>query len=91
LGDWHSHPRATSGSLSRHDRAVIRKIARTPAARAPNPIMAIFFGSPECWNVTVWAGRLSAGFLGLPRLATDSLEVRDRSERLAPLGDTRPG
>lgn len=78
LGDWHSHPRAASGALSRQDRAVIRKIAGTPAARAATPIMAIFFGTPGCWQLTIWTGRLSPGLFGLRRLKIAELKIRNR-------------
>lgn len=75
LGDWHSHPGATSGELSRHDRAVIRKIIRTPAARAPVPLMAILYGHPRDWELTVWSGGFLTGWLGLPRLSIKPVQV----------------
>ncbi len=50
LGDWHSHPRG-SGRPSGLDRATARKIARSPKARAPRPLLIILFGEPESWRL----------------------------------------
>jgi integrative and conjugative element protein (TIGR02256 family) len=50
LGDWHSHPRG-SGRPSALDRATARKIARSPEARAPRPLLVILFGEPEHWRL----------------------------------------
>lgn len=75
LGDWHTHPRALSGALSGHDRAVIRKIIRTPEARAAQPLMAIFYGVPQQWNLAVWTGRLGPGWLGISKLHVHPLMV----------------
>lgn len=44
LGDWHSHPRG-SLALSVTDRRTLGRIARAPAARAPQPIMIVLAGS----------------------------------------------
>ena len=44
LGDWHSHPNATSGELSFMDRLTLKKIANFDAARVQIPIMAILYG-----------------------------------------------
>lgn len=40
LGDWHSHPDGVL-ALSRTDRRTLARIAGTPAARAPQPIMIV--------------------------------------------------
>lgn len=40
LGDWHTHPNGIS-ALSRKDRRVLRRIAETPEAQTPNPIMLV--------------------------------------------------
>jgi len=40
LGDWHTHPSGT-GRLSLRDARTLRRIARTPGARAPRAISAI--------------------------------------------------
>ena len=54
LGDWHSHP--TGGtSPSRLDRKTATRISRTPAARAPNPLMLILAGGPPReWTVNAY-------------------------------------
>ena len=54
LGDWHSHPDSTRGSLSMIDRKALRKIIRTPSARCSTPIMAILFGVPASWSTEIW-------------------------------------
>lgn len=51
LGDWHSHPLG-SGSPSKLDRSTARAIAKTPEARAPNPLMLILFRARGEWKLT---------------------------------------
>jgi integrative and conjugative element protein (TIGR02256 family) len=75
LGDWHSHPAAASGKLSHHDRAVIRKIIRTPSARAPAPLMIIFFGVCEHWDVAVWSGQFVIGWFGRSKFSITQLPI----------------
>lgn len=59
LGDWHSHPGAVSGDLSVTDRSVLRRIMRTPRARAPRPISVVFWGAPDGWHANAWVAELS--------------------------------
>lgn len=54
LGDWHSHPGAAHGELSALDRSVLGKIIATPEAQCAQPLMAIYWGGPEAWDLTVW-------------------------------------
>lgn len=55
LGDWHTHPGARHGILSRTDRSVLRRIIDTPEARCPSPLMAIWAGDPEVgWQQYLW-------------------------------------
>ncbi len=57
LGDWHSHPDETQAYLSRKDRAVLYRIATTPGARAPTPLMSVLLGSLHNWEIATWRGR----------------------------------
>ena len=57
LGDWHTHP-SGGPHFSSKDRRTLKRIAKTPEARAPSPIMAILYGERGGWGVRV--GRLSA-------------------------------
>jgi integrative and conjugative element protein (TIGR02256 family) len=52
LGDWHTHPGASS-YLSWRDKRTLRKVAVCPDARAPIPLMAVFGGGPD-WTLKVW-------------------------------------
>ena len=52
LGDWHTHPGASS-YLSRRDKCTLRKVAKSRDARAPIPIMAVLGGGPK-WELKVW-------------------------------------
>lgn len=54
LGDWHSHPKASSGALSLKDRMLLRRIMRTADARCSQPIMSILWGCPPSWNLSTW-------------------------------------
>jgi integrative and conjugative element protein (TIGR02256 family) len=52
LGDWHSHP--FDGDASRLDRATARRIAKTPAARCPHPVMLIVVCSGGRWELRAY-------------------------------------
>jgi integrative and conjugative element protein (TIGR02256 family) len=68
IGDWHSHPNARNGRLSRTDRRILRRIIATPSARVTTPIMAIFHGKPDQWRLTIWRGELLNRALLWPKL-----------------------
>lgn len=76
IGDWHTHPGAISGTLSRTDRQVVRRIINTPAARAPTPLIAVFFGEESAWDVVVWRGSLSPRPLLWAQLRVDPMALR---------------
>jgi integrative and conjugative element protein (TIGR02256 family) len=58
LGDWHSHP-GGSPTPSRRDRKTARAIAKSPAARAPRPLMLILGeGNDAAGRAQRWAARL---------------------------------
>lgn len=76
LGDWHTHPGADTGNLSRADRRVVRRIIDTPAARAATPLMAVFYGAKDAWNLTVWRGQLCRRMLLWPKLQIEGLNLR---------------
>lgn len=53
LGDWHSHP--TGGLyLSWRDRRTLNKIAHSPSARAPFPLMLVVSGKDNEWKTGAW-------------------------------------
>lgn len=54
LGDWHSHPRAEHGRLSYRDQQALYSIMSTPEAQCPAPLMAILWGAPDAWSLSVW-------------------------------------
>lgn len=51
LGDWHTHPRGTP-TLSRTDHRTLQAIARDPAARCPQPVMAVLAGG-DPWTLLI--------------------------------------
>lgn len=63
LGDWHTHPDAASGRLSWKDRACLKRIIRTPAARNPTPIMMLMCGDRNGWVLHSWVAQLSSRLL----------------------------
>ncbi len=74
LGDWHSHP-GLGAVPSGTDRATLRRIAATPAAGAPEPLMLILDHADERWGVIGWQGRF--GFLGrFGPLHVDTVSLR---------------
>ena len=74
LGDWHTHPDAAHGALSIIDKIALWKVIRSPAARIPDPISAIFFGTPLSWTGVFWRGT-SDHVLCLPTLTVRHLDV----------------
>lgn len=53
LGDWHSHPRG-GRKPSDLDRSTAAKIAESPAARAPHPLILILHGGPTDWDLSAY-------------------------------------
>jgi integrative and conjugative element protein (TIGR02256 family) len=51
LGDWHSHPGGSAG-LSKSDRHTLRRIAKSPEARAAAPLMLVLAGGKP-WELAV--------------------------------------
>lgn len=60
LGDWHTHPNG-SPALSRKDLRTLRRIARHPAARISQPVMAVLAGGPAAWHLAVRQPRRPGG------------------------------
>jgi len=58
IGDWHTHPDASTGELSGTDRRAIRRVIDYPKARLVHPLMMILFGDPERWKPAIWAAEL---------------------------------
>lgn len=53
LGDWHSHADGSVTSSFKDLRAAVG-IARTPLARAPQPLMVIFRSREGRWDLAAW-------------------------------------
>lgn len=75
LGDWHSHPGEQMPHLSGADRRVLRRIARTPSARAPSPLMLILFGFGVNWQAAAWMG-IERRLLGVSMFGAKRATVR---------------
>lgn len=76
IGDWHSHPDAKTGHLSWTDRGVLRRIINTPSARVSNPLMIVFHGREDDWQVTAWLAGLKQRPILWPQLHLWCLELR---------------
>lgn len=77
LGDWHCHPDAADGQLSFKDRATLRRIAAHEAARAPDPLMGVLYGTPGAWRLGLWKGNTRRIVGLLPWTATVPVGVRE--------------
>lgn len=75
LGDWHTHPNASSGALSWVDRRALRRVIRTPSARCPIPLMLLFCGEPDNWSLTGWQARLHHRRLLWSALVLDKVDM----------------
>lgn len=78
LGDWHTHPRAARGYVSRTDRGVLRQIISSPEARCPRPLMALLSGCPSAWLFDLWVASRRPRHLLWDGLDLDLAEVELR-------------
>lgn len=85
LGDWHTHPMGP-GKLSRQDRRTLARIARTPEARAPHPLMLVAAGG-DPWDLSLWCLTASRWW----RLATEPLIIRLMPNRTSGRGGRNEG
>jgi integrative and conjugative element protein (TIGR02256 family) len=76
IGDWHTHPDAKTAHLSWTDRRVLRRIINTPSARAPNPVMIVFYGAEADWQATGWLAALKPRPIIWPKLLLRSADLR---------------
>lgn len=76
LGDWHSHPGASSGALSWTDRGVLRRVIATPEARCALPLMMILWGSSGTWQLTAWRAQTVPRVVLWDKLHLDPVQIR---------------
>lgn len=76
LGDWHSHPKASSGMLSWTDRRVLRRIIHSSEARCAEPLMAVLWGAGEAWQTEISHARLRPRSLLWDRLVVEPAGLR---------------
>ncbi|WP_374591027.1 Mov34/MPN/PAD-1 family protein [Ciceribacter sp. RN22] len=76
LGDWHTHPRATTAHLSHTDRACARRIISTPSARQGHPVMMLLVGEPGSWQMAPFICALGRSWGLFPSVREESAEVR---------------
>jgi integrative and conjugative element protein (TIGR02256 family) len=84
LGDWHSHPNATSGEVSAVDRRVLKAIITAPEARCREPLMALFYGDPSRWRVDIWRARLGRRALCGMFVLMDEATLKQHERRKPP-------
>ena len=63
VGEWHSHPDATSGRPSRQDRLTLARLADFGPLSCRSPVMVILYPGVEGWaaqgwGLADWPGRL---------------------------------
>lgn len=76
LGDWHSHPNASSGRLSWTDRRVLRRIIHSPEARCKNPLMAILWGGASDWQAEICHAQLRRRTMLWDRLVVETARLQ---------------
>lgn len=74
LGDWHSHPGAIRGTLSKKDRRVLKTVAQSQDACTDTPLSLLLFGHSfnDC---KIWAGEMARPIWGLSFLALVECEI----------------
>lgn len=76
LGDWHTHPGAAAGALSRTDRRMLRRVIAAPRARCPRPVLLVFWGCPQAWRRTAWIGERRRRLLPWNGVTIEQVMVR---------------
>jgi integrative and conjugative element protein (TIGR02256 family) len=76
LGDWHSHPNTMNAYLSKKDRAVLKRIAQSPDARAPRPLAMVLAGVDSYCKLKVRFGDLRPPLLGWQRLRVEECDIQ---------------
>ena|ERR1700733_7074919 len=71
IGDWHTHPDATSGNLSGTDRRSIRRVIEFREARTAHPLMLVLFGQPKQWESAIWVSALQPRWAWRSRLSVE--------------------
>jgi integrative and conjugative element protein (TIGR02256 family) len=77
IGDWHTHPDASSGDLSVTDRSSLRRVIKSREARLSRPVMSVLFGCPGNWQTSIWVASFLPGWRCLPSLSIHPIELRD--------------
>jgi len=77
LGDWHSHPGASHGGLSRQDRRTLRRIGTSRTARASRPLMIVLHGGDPDWAVSVWEGQPCRVLSLVPCFTASARDVKE--------------
>jgi integrative and conjugative element protein (TIGR02256 family) len=76
VGDWHSHPDATTGKLSNKDISVLKRVALHDAARCSRPGMVILSGAPSTWRAEAWSVDIQRRFWLLSAATAYGVPVR---------------
>ncbi|MET4775227.1 integrative and conjugative element protein (TIGR02256 family) [Bradyrhizobium elkanii] len=58
IGDWHTHPNASSGRLSGTDKRSLRTVLGSQEARLRRTLMVVLFGTSTEWQPDIWAAEL---------------------------------
>jgi integrative and conjugative element protein (TIGR02256 family) len=57
IGDWHTHPNASSARLSGTDKRALRKVLNSSDARLNQTLMLVLFGQPREWQADLFIAR----------------------------------
>ena len=82
IGDWHTHPDATSGDLSGTDRRSIRRVIKSREARVERPLMTVLYGRPGNWGSAIWVAALKPRWAWRSHLSVEpaKLQLFDATE-----------
>jgi len=82
LGDWHTHPKADGGRLSRTDLKALVEILSSEETRSNAVLSIIVSGKPRRWSWNAWQARMKAHGEARPTLWMERLNVVSLSGEL---------
>jgi integrative and conjugative element protein (TIGR02256 family) len=78
IGDWHTHPDASSGRLSGTDKRALRQVLNSSEARLHETLMLVLFGRRQEWRAGLFIAKLgpTSGWRWRPMLQVEPAQLQ---------------